>query len=74
MLYFHEKWSNNWGGSLRILKEDQPESTFYEVLPVIDSSIAFVPSANSWHTITPILPEAADYRLSLQVCFWKLSL
>ncbi len=69
LLYLHEQWPVEWGGGLRVLSSDQPESVVYENPPVINSSVAIVRSDNSWHMITPISPMAAHHRLSVQIIF-----
>ncbi|MDF5716474.1 MAG: 2OG-Fe(II) oxygenase family protein [Rhizonema sp. NSF051] len=59
LLYLHEQWPVEWGGSFRVLSSEQPESVVYENPPVIHSSVAIVQSDNSWHMVTPISPMAA---------------
>ncbi|MBH8576554.1 2OG-Fe(II) oxygenase [Nostocaceae cyanobacterium CENA369] len=70
LLFFNQQWSSDWGGCLRILKDSQPESTFQDILPLSDSSVAIVRSDNSWHTVTPLTCPVSECRLALRVAFF----
>ena len=59
MFYFNQEWDSNWGGCLRILKDDNADSVFQEIPPLLNTSVILVRSDNSWHTVTPVSPEAA---------------
>ncbi|MEH1842597.1 MAG: 2OG-Fe(II) oxygenase family protein [Nostoc sp.] len=69
MFYFNQEWNSNCGGCLRILKDDNPDSVFQEIPPLLNTSVILVRSDNSWHTVTPVSKEAAQSRLTLKVAF-----
>ncbi|GAA6619149.1 2OG-Fe(II) oxygenase family protein [Scytonema sp. NUACC26] len=72
LFFFHQEWSLDWGGYFRVLNDNQPESIFYEVPPLINYSLALVRSERSWHMVTPVSQNAPQLRLSLQIAFWNL--
>ncbi|MEH1839333.1 MAG: 2OG-Fe(II) oxygenase family protein [Nostoc sp.] len=71
MFYFNQQWNPSWGGCLRILKSDQAKDVYQQISPRLNTSIIFVNSDHSWHTVTPVLPEATQSRLALKVAFIK---
>ncbi|MEH1840105.1 MAG: 2OG-Fe(II) oxygenase [Nostoc sp.] len=71
LLFFNQQWSVDWGGSLRILKDSQPESVFQDVLPLSDCSVAIARSDNSWHMVTPLTCPVSECRLALRVAFFR---
>ncbi len=71
LFYFNQQWSADWGGCLRILNSQQPESVFQDILPLSHSSVVIVRSDNSWHTVTPVSAEASECRLVLRVAFFN---
>ncbi|MBN4002990.1 2OG-Fe(II) oxygenase family protein [Nostoc sp. LPT] len=70
LLYFNEEWEHSWGGCLRILKNENPESVFQDVLPLLGSSVILMPDEKSWHTVTTVKPEALRARLALKMTFF----
>nr|AEH57247.1 putative hydroxylase NikM-like protein [Prochloron didemni P3-Solomon] len=71
LFYFNqEDWKSTDGGCLRILRNSDIENYTDEILPLINTSVFFVRSDNSWHGTKPIsIPNRA--RLALQVVFHK---
>ncbi len=70
LLFFNQQWSRDWGGCLRILKDEQPESTFQDILPLSHSSVVIARSCNSWHMVTPLTCPPSESRLALRVAFF----
>ncbi|MEH2279661.1 MAG: 2OG-Fe(II) oxygenase [Nostoc sp.] len=73
LLFFNQRWSEDWGGCLRILKDSQPEFAFQDILPLSDSSVVIVRSNNSWHMVTPLTCPVSECRLALRVAFFRNS-
>ncbi|WP_334693063.1 2OG-Fe(II) oxygenase [Nostoc sp.] len=73
IFYFNEEWNRDWGGCLRILKDENPQSVFRDILPLLGSSIIILPSENSWHTVTPVIPEVNRTRLTFVLIFFQQS-
>lgn len=71
LLYFNDQWDSQWGGHLRILKENKVESVFKEIPSLIHYSVALVRSEQSWHMVTPVSADVDQSRLTLQIEFWK---
>ncbi|GAA6615167.1 2OG-Fe(II) oxygenase family protein [Scytonema sp. NUACC26] len=71
LFYFNQEWDSNWGGCLRILKDDRPESMFQEIPPLVNTSVILVNSDNAWHNVNPIVSDAPQERLVLKVAFSK---
>ncbi|SRR5579883_34453 len=71
LFYFNKEWLPQWGGCLRILRDNQVESTFQDIPPLLGNSVVLVRSDQSWHTVTPISPDVAQPRLTLQIAFWE---
>lgn len=71
LLFFNQQWSKDWGGCLRILFDSQRESTYKDIFPLSESSVAIARSENSWHMVTPVTSPASVCRLALRVAFFK---
>ncbi|GAA6619159.1 2OG-Fe(II) oxygenase [Scytonema sp. NUACC26] len=69
LFYFNQEWDTNWGGCLRILKDDRADSVFQEIPPLLNTSVILVRSENSWHTVTPVASDAPQSRRVLKVAF-----
>ncbi|MHC5762495.1 2OG-Fe(II) oxygenase family protein [Nostoc sp.] len=52
LLFFNEQWPMDWGGCLRILLDEKPESVFQDIAPLSQFSAVIVRSDNSWHMVT----------------------
>ncbi|MHC5931657.1 hypothetical protein [Nostoc sp.] len=52
------------GGCLQILLNEQLESLFQEIPPRNGNSVVLVRSENSWHNVSPVLPQASQDSLS----------
>ncbi|MER3495330.1 MAG: proline hydroxylase [Mastigocladus sp. ERB_26_2] len=70
LLFFNEQWPTEWGGYLRILNNEQPESVFQDILPLSQLSAVIVRSYNSWHMVTTVTSAALQSRLALRVAFF----
>ena len=71
LFYFNQEWDSSWGGCLRILKNNQPESIFQQIPPLVNTSVILVNSDNAWHNVNPIVSDAPQSRLVLKVAFTK---
>lgn len=69
LFFFNQEWHPNWGGYLRILANEKPESVIHEIPPLINTSVALVFSENSWHMVTPIAANAPHHRLVLLITY-----
>lgn len=70
LLFFNEQWSMDWGGCLRILFDEKPESVFQDIAPLGQFSAVIVRSDNSWHMVTPVASTALQCRLALRITFF----
>ncbi|MEH2181889.1 2OG-Fe(II) oxygenase family protein [Nostoc sp.] len=70
LLFFNEQWSIDWGGCLRILFDEKPESVFQDIAPLDQFSAVIVRSENSWHMVTPVASTALRCRLALRITFF----
>lgn len=71
LLYFNTEWPGAWGGQLAILDDEDPAKLYENVAPSLSSSVVMIPSANSWHMVTPVARIAPQARLSLKITFLK---
>ncbi|MFE3738130.1 2OG-Fe(II) oxygenase [Streptomyces sp. NPDC059134] len=67
--YFNSEWPARWRGTLRILGSPSADDVRAEVAPRRGSSVLLVRSADSWHSVTPVSPAAAQDRRTLLVHF-----
>jgi hypothetical protein len=70
LLFFNEQWPMEWGGCLRILFDEKPESVFQDIAPLNQFSAVIVRSDNSWHMVTPVASTALQCRLALRIAFF----
>ena len=70
LLFFNEQWPMDWGGCLRILLDEKPESVFQYIAPLNQFSAVIVRSNNSWHMVTPVASTALQCRLALRIAFF----
>lgn len=70
LLFFNEQWPMDWGGCLRILFDEKPESAFQDIAPLNQFSAVIVRSDNSWHMVTPVASTALQCRLALRIAFF----
>lgn len=70
LLFFNEQWPMDWGGCLRILYDEQPESVFQDIPPLGQLSAVIVQAHNSWHMVTTVASAASQCRLALRVTFF----
>ncbi|MEH2435266.1 MAG: 2OG-Fe(II) oxygenase family protein [Nostoc sp.] len=70
LLFFNEQWPMDWGGCLRILLDEKPESVFQDIAPLNQFSAVIVRSDNSWHMVTPVASTALQCRLALRIAFF----
>ncbi|MEH1931969.1 2OG-Fe(II) oxygenase family protein [Nostoc sp.] len=70
LLFFNEQWPMDWGGCLRILLDEKPESVFQDIAPLNQFSAVIVRSDNSWHMVTPVASTALQCRLALRITFF----
>ncbi|AFY51253.1 hypothetical protein Nos7524_5541 [Nostoc sp. PCC 7524] len=71
LVFFNEQWPIEWGGCLRILKDEQPESVYQDIPPLNKLSAVIVRSDNSWHMVTPVTSSVSQPRLVLRIAFFR---
>ncbi|MGQ0832703.1 MAG: polysaccharide pyruvyl transferase family protein [Microthrixaceae bacterium] len=71
VLWFNAGWEAAHGGCLRILRSNDIDDVFEELLPELGWSAVFVRSARSWHAVTPVASDAPGDRRALVVTFHR---
>ncbi|GAA6619146.1 2OG-Fe(II) oxygenase [Scytonema sp. NUACC26] len=71
LFYFNQEWDTHWGGCLRILKDENAESVYQGIPPLLNTSVILVKSENSWHCVTPVTSHSPQSRRILKVAFLK---
>ena len=70
VLYFNRSWTNDDGGCLAILRSSDPSDIVTTVSPVVGNSAVLVRSDDSWHAVTPLVPNCRLSRRSLTATFY----
>lgn len=63
--YLNPDWQPEWGGSLRILNSLDEADVAAELYPLFNTSVAFVRSDDSFHSVAPVTEAARTSRLSI---------
>ncbi len=71
ILYFNESWDRAHGGCLNILRSKDPAEVAALVEPLVGNSAVLVRSNNSWHAVSPVIPEQRISRRSMTVTFYQ---
>ncbi|MFE4668150.1 2OG-Fe(II) oxygenase [Streptomyces sp. NPDC056716] len=67
--YFNSHWPAHWRGTLRILGSQAEDDVRAEITPRQGSSVLLVRSDDSWHSVSPVSPEATQDRRTLLLHF-----
>lgn len=71
VLYFNTSWNPDDGGCLLILRSSDPSDVTAEIPPIVATSAVMVRSDNSWHAVSPVVPECQESRRSLTATFYR---
>jgi SM-20-related protein len=71
VLYFNRSWNTADGGCLTILGSASPANIVATVPPVVGTSAVLVRSDNSWHAVSPVVPDCQLSRRSLTATFYR---
>src|SRR5450830_1944271 len=71
ILYFNESWDRAHGGCLNILRSKDPADVAALVEPLVGNSAVLVRSNNSWHAVSPVVPDQRISRRSMTVTFYQ---
>lgn len=71
ILYFNESWDRAHGGCLNILRSKDPADLAALVEPLVGNSAVLVRSNNSWHAVSPVVPDQRISRRSMTVTFYQ---
>ncbi len=71
VLYFNTSWNPEDGGCLLILRSPDPSDVTAEIPPIVATSAVMVRSDNSWHAVSPVVPECHESRRSLTATFYR---
>ena len=70
VFYFSERWEQGWGGTLQILRSQNPDDVYDEIPPVNGTSSVLVRSETSWHAVSEIGAAAPEPRRSVIVTWF----
>ncbi|BCL39029.1 2OG-Fe(II) oxygenase [Nostoc sp. MS1] len=74
LVYFNQQWPVEWGGCLRILKDEQSNSVYQDIPPLNKFSAVIVRSEKSWHMVTPVTSSVSQTRRVLRIMFFRPNL
>ncbi|MEU7935379.1 2OG-Fe(II) oxygenase [Micromonospora echinofusca] len=69
VFYLNEEWDAGWGGALRLLSSANDDDVHTVVPPLLDTSVVFVRSDDSWHSVAPVHRDGTAERRSVLVHF-----
>ncbi|HEV8306653.1 MAG TPA: 2OG-Fe(II) oxygenase [Methylomirabilota bacterium] len=70
VFYFNERWNEEDGGCLTILRSSDVADAFTRIAPVVGNSAVLVRSDKSWHAVSPVVKSCRQSRLSMTVTFY----
>jgi SM-20-related protein len=65
IIYLNREWDPHWGGGLRILRSLSEDDLVAEIVPAFNTSVAFVRSDTSYHSVAAVSTAARHARMSL---------
>lgn len=71
VLYFNESWDVENGGCLTVLRSKDRASAVAVIPPIVGNSAVLVRSAQSWHAVSPVVPQCRLSRRSLTATFYQ---
>jgi SM-20-related protein len=71
VLYFNESWQVENGGCLTVLRSKDPASAVAVIPPIVGNSAVLVRSTQSWHAVSPVVPQCCLSRRSLTATFYQ---
>jgi hypothetical protein len=70
VFYFNEKWNDEDGGCLSILKSNNPDDVFRRISPITGNSVILLSSNHSWHAVEAVKKHSRQSRRSVTVTFY----
>jgi Rps23 Pro-64 3,4-dihydroxylase Tpa1-like proline 4-hydroxylase len=66
LFYFNHFWDIRWGGNFKMLSSHD-HTEIISLPPLIHSSVILKATPQAWHEVTPVVADAKDLRIALQV-------